>query len=491
MCIRIFSRDKNAYPVSSILAKFYLLTLFITLNSCKIKEDDITSGKKVEEEIIAIKNVTIIPMTEENEIIENATIVVKNKTITSINKTIPEQARIINGKGKWLIPGLIDMHVHNLNELAFNEGYPTKGLTDIFEKQHIMTPYIVNGVTTVFELSGRVGAFELRNKIVQEKIIGPRIAIAAVIDGAGNELVASTPIEGRQTVRNAKGLGYRFIKTYSDLTPNTFKAIVDEAKKQGMKVVGHIPRAFINLPAKDFFIPHFGLIAHAEELSSNTNDFSYEKAQEYARLAKENGTWLTPNLSNIVWILRQSKSLESIHKLPTFQYVHPLMQDKWLTSNSYHRNASKSPKLIPYFQELIDFHKLIVKAFKEAGVPLVAGTDTGISGVVWGYSLHEELELLVEAGLTNQEALMSATRLPAIWLEIEDKIGTIEEGKLADLILLDKNPLEAIKNTKAISGVFVNGKWVDKKKINTMLSDLAEWNNVNREKFKWKDRAKY
>src|SRR5690606_40384883 len=120
------------------------------------------------------------------------------------------------------------------------------------------------------------------------------------------------------------------------------------------------------------------------------------------------------------------------------------------------RYNGASDNLLNYYQKQADFHKLIVKAFKEHNVPMVAGTDAGMSGVVWGFSLHDELKFLVEAGLTNEEALASATRLGAEWLEIGDKIGTIEIGKYADLILLDENPLENISNTRKISGVFVN-----------------------------------
>ncbi len=134
---------------------------------------------------------------------------------------------------------------------------------------------------------------------------------------------------------------------------------------------------------------------------------------------------------------------------------------------------------------------LLVKSFKEAGVPIVAGTDAGTSGVVWGFSLHDEIELLVKAGLTTEEALASATRLPATWLGIENKIGTVEVGKYADLILLDVNPLDDISNTRKISGVFVNGKWLNSKKINAMLSDLAKKNTVNKEKYDWKKRTEY
>ncbi|GAA0213076.1 amidohydrolase family protein [Kangiella japonica] len=433
---------------------------------------------------IVINNVNIIPMTEDNQTILNTNVVIVDNQISYIGAELPVGAMIIDGQGKWLIPGLIDMHVHNLADANIGSNYPTKGASIFFDTQDIMLLYVANGVTTAFELSGRVEHFGQRNDIIKGDVIGPRIALAALIDGSEANRVATTPLEGRQAVRTAKGDGYEFIKVYSRLNVETYKAIIDEASKQGMKVVGHIPNAFSG-KVEEAFVPHFDLVAHAEEFSKQTDEFTDESAEKIAKLTKANRTWVIPNLSNLVRIAAQGRSLDAVRNLPSFKYVHPLMQDKWLTSNQY--NKGTNSKRVAYYDSLVEFHVKLVKAFKEAGVPMVAGTDAGTSGIVWGYSLHDELALLVDAGLTTEEALAAATRLAAAWLEIDDKVGTIEEGKLADLVLLDANPLEDIRNTKSISGTMFNGRWIDQSEIEQMLDKLEKKNaeNIGKDKFIW------
>ena len=255
-----------------------------------------------------------------------------------------------------------------------------------------------------------------------------------------------------------------------------------------MKVIGHIPNAFKGR-LEEAFVPHFDLVAHAEEFAKHTDSFTVREVGRFATLAKENGTWLTPTLITMERILEQARSLVSVRNLPSLKYVHPLMQSKWLTSNNY--NRSTNPERVAYFGKLVRFHVLLVKAFKGAVVPMVARTDAGTSGVVWGYSLHNEIELLVKAGLTTEEALASSTRLPVTWLNIDDKIGTVEVGNFADLLLLDANPLDNINNTRKVAGVVVNGHWINKETIDKMLKDLETRNNANKDKYDWEKRAEY
>jgi imidazolonepropionase-like amidohydrolase len=440
--------------------------------------------KEAKNQIFAIKNVNIIPMTVDGVLIKNANVVIKNDKIESINGNVPKEAKIINGTGKYLIPGLVDMHVHVPTDGGpFGPKLPTQGATMFFDLQDFMTLHNSNGVTTIFDLGSRPEHFAQRNEIGKGAVIGSRMALAAMIDGGeGQGRRANTAEEGRQAVRSAKAEGYEFIKLYSDLNKETFKAIIDEASKQNLKTIGHIPDAFQG-QLQEAFLPNFGMVAHAEELTKHTENYSKEDAERFAKMLKANGTWLCPTLTTIVWIASQVRSMDELKALSTLQYMHPLTQSKWLTANKY--NKWSGPESIAKFENYVKFNNLLVKECKALGVPIVAGTDASTSGVVFGFALHDELELLVKAGLTHEEALSSATRISAAWLGIESLVGTVEAGKKADLILLESNPLENIKNTRKIAGVFVNGNWLDKNKISTTLADLSKRNTAAKGDWDW------
>lgn len=470
---------KNSYPV--------LLALFLLTVSTAFSQSSRNGGNKEQptgQPVWVIRNVNVIKTTSPDSVLKNATLVITGNRIESINGNVPRGATIIEGKGKWLMPGLIDMHVHLPNDVYFGPKAPTQAPDVSFNTQDIMTPIIANGVTTVADLNANMETFGQKKEIDKGYCIGPRIVLAALINGgSGQGRLANTPEEGRLLVRNARVEGYDLIKVYSKLNIETYSAIVDEASKQGLKTIGHIPNAFQG-KLEQAFVPHFGMVAHAEEFSKHSDSLTSKDATRFAKLARSNGTWVSPTLTTMVWIARQTKSLESIRDLNTLQYVHPLFQSKWLTANNYNKNAT--PEDAAFFDQMVEFHFQLVKAFKEAGVPIVAGTDAGVSGVVAGFALHDELELLVQAGLTPQEALHAATLLPAQWLGIDNQVGSVEAGKLADLVLLDENPLTDIHNTRKIRAVFVNGKFLDRTKLNDLLADLSRRNTASRDLFDWK-----
>ncbi len=449
-------------------------------------------AKDAQPHATVIEHVSVLPMTEKGAVLRDATVVIEKGRIISLKGPMPKNAKRINGKGKWLIPGLADMHVHvSTDALPRKKKYPTEPPSIFFSTQDLMTPYIANGVTQILNLDAIPESIGQRNEIAKGSVLGPHIALAAVINGGEfrGKVVANTPIEGRQTVQNLKAAGYDFIKVYSDLNIETFSAIVDEAKKMDMKTVGHIPDAFQG-KLESAFVPNFGMVAHAEEFSKHSKNFTDADAKHYAQLAKNNGSWLTPTLTVMRWIASQSRSLDELKALPSLQYAHPLQQSKWLVANRYNKNAIASPELITYFDKMNEFHVRLLRAFKSEGVPILAGTDAGTSAVVPGFSLQDELKLLVDAGLTNEEALASATRLPAVWLGVDLDRGTVEIGKRADLVLLDANPLLDISNTRKITGVFLNGRWLNRAALDAMLADLSKRNTATKDQFDWNNMTK-
>jgi imidazolonepropionase-like amidohydrolase len=470
---------KTNYLTSSLI-----LLLFVSNISFSQTRPNLLK-KEIKNKIFAIKNVNIIPMTEAGSIIKSATVVIKNDKIETINSIIPDRAITIDGTGKWLMPGLIDMHVHIPSDGGpMGPKIPTQGATLFLETQDYMTLYNANGVTTIFDLNSKPEHFAQRNEIGKGQVIGPRIALSALLDGGkGQGRRVNTPEEGRNAVKFSKAEGYEFIKLYSDLNAETYWAIIEEAQKQGMKTIGHIPDKTFKGKLNEAFVPNFAMVAHAEEMTKHCVDYSEKEAALFAKMLKDNGTWLTPTLTTMEWILLQSRSLDYVKNSPNLQYNHPMLQSKWLTANKYNKNSS--PENIALFENFTKFNRLLVKACKAAGVPIVAGTDAGTSGVFPGFSLHDELELLVEAGLTTQEVLYAATNLPSSWLGIERLVGTVEVGKKADLILLDANPLENIKNSREIAGVFINGTWLNKTKIKADLDDLSKRNTAAKGDWDW------
>lgn len=431
-----------------------------------------------------IEHVTVVPMTTDGAIINDATVVIRDGRIASLNGPAPAKAVRINGKGKWLIPGLADMHVHLPSDgMSRAPKYPTEAPNMLFDTQDAMTPYIANGVTQVLNMDAVPASVGQRNEIARGRVLGPHMALAAVINGGeGRGRIVNTPADGRQAVRSVKAEGYDFVKVYSDLNSETFQAIVDESSTLGMKAVGHIPESFEG-KLESAFVPGFSMVAHAEEFSKQSSNFTDEDADRFARLAKKNGTWVTPTLVVMRWIASETRSLDEMTANTDLQYVHPILQSKWRTANRYHKNSS--PKLIAYFDRMVEFHRRLVRALKAEGVPMVAGSDALTSGVVGGFSLHEELELLVGAGLTNAEALASATRLPAVWLGVDGDRGTVEVGKRADLVLLDADPLADVANTRRIAGVMLDGRWLSGARLAAMMADLAKRNTADLGKYDW------
>jgi hypothetical protein len=429
---------------------------------------------------LAIEHVNVISMTPGSDVLPDSTVLIRNDRIESITPTLrtitsPDVTRI-DARGHWIMPGLADMHVHVENDRLLrlytkNTSIPAGTV----RTGDSLLPYVANGVLQITVLTAMPETIAQRIEVETGRALGPHMALAAMIDGVppvwpvGMTRVAATPSDGRQAVRDVAAEGYEIVKAYENLDLDTFTAICDEARKLNLKVVGHLPQNGKGQTER-FFVPGFGMVAHAEEFAQQMSPPAIDAISQYAHWAKRNGTWLTSTLTLDQRILETMSRPAMLRSRPELRYLGPRLQRVALEENPFLRDVN--PARIAYVQRIVDFNDKLVAAFAKEGVPIVAGTDALVPGVVPGFSLHDELEALAKAGLSNQQVLESATRLPAEWLGTIDDRGVLAAGKRADLLLLEGNPLEDIRNTRRIAAVVVAGKLYSRKELDTRLDAL-------------------
>jgi imidazolonepropionase-like amidohydrolase len=361
----------------------------------------------------------------------NSTVVVAQGQITAVGPSdaikIPAGTRVVDATGKFLIPGLWDMH-----------GHLTDATADAFPL------LIMNGVTGVRDMGGDVAQLDRwRSEINNGTRIGPHIIRAGpFVDGpkAGvtNRLTVRTPEEARQAVRDLKAKGVDFIKVHNALPPDAFFALVDEARKEHIPVAVHLPQGVSSAEASDAGVAsleHIETInesalwrkgATAKTVEQAVDENLGPAGQELFQRFAKNGTWYVPTLV------------------------------------AYERGFvlwSNDPEALKPRMDVQAKQITLVGMMHKAGVKIMAGSDFSDWAIVPGVDLHNELALLVEAGFTPLEALQAATLNPAKFLGKTDTYGTIQVGRAADLVLLDMNPLEDISHTRKIHAVVVGGKF--------------------------------
>jgi imidazolonepropionase-like amidohydrolase len=433
---------------------------------------------------LIIEHVHVLAMTAGGAALDDATVIISNGRIaaisTSADASTPGNATRIDGRGKWLMPGFSDMHVHIGNDRMLRLYLRDPGIADgAVATQDYLTPFIANGITQVFNLSAMSESVAQRGDVESGRVLGPHIANAAMIDGSpalwpvGMTYVAATPGDGRQAVRDAYASGYEFIKVYSKLSLETFTAIVDEARKLKLRVVGHIPQREQGISGK-FFQPGFDMVAHAEEFAQQTSPPDHAAIPAYVEMSKSNGTWLTATLTldeRIVEVLAHPELLaarDDLRHLPPMQYRLVVEHNPYIERHD--------ANLVDHVRRTVTFNAALVRAFDRAGIPVLTGTDSPVPGVAPGFSLHDEFAALARAGLSNQRILENTTRLPAEWLGTANDRGTVETGKRADLVLLDANPLVDIANTRRIAAVIFNGRYLPRTELDRQMAALAARN---------------
>ena len=417
---------------------------------------------------VYITHVTVID-TETGKEATDQIVVISGGKIADIAKSknlaASASARIVDGRGKYLIPGLWDMHVHRTE---YESTYPI---------------YLANGVTGIREMSGPGDANKFRADLVKRHIDTPRLYLASpIIDGYPprwpDQIAVRNAEEARAVVNEQKTNGADFIKVYDRLSRESYFAIIDEAQRQHIPVVGHVPFAISAWEASaagQKSIEHVHAVplacsSHEGELrprlvaSPNSwklwNGIYMEAYQTYddakcQRLIAEfrrNGTWLVPTL--VAFRSAAFSNNPQFRNDDRLRYFSGQIRT-WLEKHFVAERSTFDAADFAIERQLFTRRMALFGALFRAGAPLLAGTDTPNPFVFPGFGLHDELALLVEGGVTPFGALQSATRNPALFLGIADKYGSVTPGKIADLVLLDGDPLTDIHNTTRISGVFL------------------------------------
>jgi imidazolonepropionase-like amidohydrolase len=420
---------------------------------------------------LVIAHVTIID-THGGQAQPDVNVIIHGDRIVSIEKGNARRwprAIVLDGRGKFLIPGLWDMQVHL--------SWTTASALPLL---------VANGITNVRDMGGRLEEIDdWRTKIAAGLLVGPDIVrVGPMLNGKSfnhYQLVTGTPAETIGVVRTLKSIGVDGLEIERRVERDSYFALIDEAKRQGLPVGGHIP---MTVTPEEATYSGQTTIEHIETLFEGT--LSAGKKEDelpavidrflssggadslFARFVKNN-TAFTPDIAMWQWTIKALDPAAPPDSLS--RYVARSARNEF-------KNQHASPEELRNLK--LTFPKLlqVVGRMHRAGVVLLAGTD--IAGPrIPGFSLHNELSMLVAAGLTPAQSLQAATLNPAIVLKKTNDFGSVEVGKMANLVLLDANPMENIDNTRRISSVVLRGKVFNRKQLDKLLAEAARMANLN------------
>jgi hypothetical protein len=426
-------------------------------------------------EPVAIRHVSVVDVVN-GRIQNNVTVLLKDGTITAIGKLVPlEKAKIVDGTGKFLIPGLWDMHVHCCNA-----------------PDHFFPLFLANGVTGIRDMAGPLDELKTCRTNVENGILpGPRMVFSGpIVDGPKpfwpGSIAVGTPEEGRKAVATVQQGGADFVKVYSLLPRDAYFAIADEAKKRHMVFAGHVPNAITAVEASNAGQKSFEHLlsvplacsrregelradkdqTRVSRIREVVESYDSAKAKALFALFRKNGTWQCPTLT----VLDALAHLDDppFRNDPRLRYMPDDTVSAWNPTNVF------GPKTFTHDDwEIVRLgfakQQELVGLMARSGVGILAGTDTPNPGAFPGFGIHDELARLVKCGLTPLQALQTATLNPARYFGWEKKMGSVEAGKAADLVLLNANPLKDIRNTAKIEAVFVRGRYLDRAALDQML----------------------
>ena len=420
----------------------------------------------------AFVNVNVVPMTSETIIPAQTVVITDGKIVTIGNVAdiaLAADAVVVDGTDRYLMPGLAEMH-----------GHVTGNSAESMERT--LQLYVVNGVTTVRGMLGQRAHLQLKEDISEHRILGPRL-ITSGPSLNGRSVNSTAAATGMVEAQHAAG--YDFLKIHPGLTREEFDAMAAAANRFGMKFAGHVPedvgvnRALATgMATIDHLDGYMQSLVRANDdpsggVSGLFGVFIADQADEakipaIAAATARAGVWNVPTESLFEHAVSPALDPEQMVHWPEMKYMPRETVEGWAgAKRDIHNDASYDADTAVRAIELR--HKLIL-ALHRSGAGLLLGSDSPQIFNVPGFAIHRELEFLVKAGLTPYEALRTGTVNAARYFDTEDRLGTVQTGKLADLVLLDENPLEDIANSRRIHGVMLDGRWLSKVEIEEVLA---------------------
>lgn len=451
------------------MKNLFLLLLVIVFANCNTSTNNtISSGKYV------VKNVTVIPM-DTDRVLPQQDVFITDGVITYVGNASSQEADkdalTIDGTGKYLVPGFAEMHAH------------VPGTNDTVIAKNVLEMYVLNGVTTIRGMLGHPQHLVLRDEIQKGAIVGPRFYAGA--PGLMGSTVKSVT-DADSLVRKYKKEGYDFLKLLPGLTLENFNAVAKTAKEVNIPFAGHvstdvgvwnaIAAGYASIDHLDGFVE--AVIPGIEKIPANQRGLfglhiadkaDWKKTDTLMHALQQNNIWVVPTQALAERWFTPAKSAEAFSKDPEMVYMDETTLGNWIKSK---QNMMADPLYdSAKVMALIALRKKLIKACVDNNVGIVAGSDAPQVFDVPGFSLHQELKYMADAGLTPYQVLQTATTNVGKYFN-NANLGVIKKDAVADLVLLNSNPLDDITHTTDIAGVFFGTKWLSKQEIDGRLDKL-------------------
>ena len=423
-------------------------------------ETEVPEPPREESLPVAFLGVTVIPMDSER-VLEDQTVIVQEGIIAQITDAaeanIPDGAVLVDGNGRYLLPGLAEMHGH----------IPPPSDPEEFVEA-VLFMYVANGITTVRGMLGAPGQLELRERVRRGDLIGPNLYLAGPSFSGGS---INSPEEAVARVRSQAGEGWDLLKVHPGLTRSEYDAMAETANELGMRFGGHVPTEVGLRHALDMGQETFDhLDGYIEYLDATVDPIEESQLAEIVEETRDAGAWVVPTMA--LWeTLVGTRELDALTRFEELRYMPPGDVEGWTAS---YQSRVSAPDFDPEAaQQLIDNRMRVLAALQDGGVPVLMGTDAPQQFSVPGFSIHRELAVMSAAGMSPYEILRSGTANVGRYFSNQDDFGTIEVGKRADLLLVNANPLEDIRNVRDRVGVMVRGEWSPESSIQERLESIA------------------